>query len=180
MLTCPAPLIRATFLTILFLLGGVTAMSMDQRREFFNRSGQEWRLTLVEGTRESVGKLFIIDKFSGKRIGTLDKVGDSVSIPAGAKFLVEFTADNRYFYHDFIIQDAHGFYVEYLVTVPFLSDPDPVFLFKDKHVGPPLDRATDEAIRRAIEEAIDTGNGNLTIFQDFICSGPPSSAKNFL
>jgi hypothetical protein len=177
MMTRPDHLIRVTLLTILFLLCGVTAKSMDQRREFFNRSSQEWRLTLVEGTRESVGKLFIIDKFSGKRVGILDKVGDSVRIPAGAKYLVEFTAENRYFYHDFIIQDAHGFYVEYLVTVPYLSDPAPVFSFKDKHVGPPLDRATDEAIQRAIEEAIDTGNGNLTIFQDFICSGPPPVAR---
>jgi hypothetical protein len=153
---------------------GGPACGSELRREFFNRSSHDWRITLVEGTRASVGRLNIIDKFSGNKIGTLAKVGDSIALPAGARYLVEFTYENKYCFHDFIVQDSRGYYVEYLASVPFLSDPTPVLSYKDKHVGPPLDEATDEAVLRSIDEAISTENGNLIILQDFI--GPARSS----
>ena len=115
----------------------------------------------------------MLDKFSGNKIATLTKVGDSVAFPAGARYLVEFTYENRYFFHDFIVQDRRGYYVEYLASVPFMSDPTPVLSFKDKHLGPPLDQATDEAALRTIQDAISTDRGNLVILRDFICPELP-------
>jgi hypothetical protein len=159
-------------LATLFLGRGGPAWGTETRRELFNRSGREWHLTLVEGTRAAVGKLNVIDKFSGNLVRTLSRAGDSVLLPAGARFLVEFTRENNDCFHDFIVQDSRGNYVEYQASIPFQADPAPVLSFKDKHVGPPLDRATDEAILRAIEDAINTENGNLIILRDAIGPQP--------
>lgn len=114
----------------------------------------------------------IIDKFSGNTIRTLAKAGETLPLPAGARYLVEFTCENDYCFHDLIVQDGRGNYAEYLVSVPFRSEPAPVLEFKDKHVGAPLDQATDEAVLRTIEDAIGTEGGNLTIRQDYIGTSP--------
>ncbi|MDR3673031.1 MAG: hypothetical protein P4L36_19460 [Holophaga sp.] len=164
-------------LLVSLLLGpGGRAWGAEARREFFNRSGQEWRLTLVEGTRAGVGKLNVIDKFSGNLIRILTRTGDSVQLPAGARFLVEFTRENNYCFHDFIVQDSRGDYAEFLVSIPFQADSSPVLSFKDKHVGPPLDQATDEAVLLAIQDAISTENGNLIILRDAIGPKPASTS----
>jgi hypothetical protein len=165
----PCPSRSSALLAVLLLAGGVPAPGAELRRELFNRSGQPWRLALVERIRANLGRMRIIDKFSGRTVGTLDKTGESLVIPAGARYLVEFAEENRTFFHDFILQDQAGSYVEYLASVPFAADPVPVVAYKDKHVGPPLDRATDEAILRRIEDAISTDDGNLIIRQDAIC-----------
>jgi len=145
------------------------------RRECFNRSGQDWRLVLVEGTRAAVGRLNIIDKFTGNLVRTLAKTGDSLQLPAGARYLVEFTCERETCFHDLIVQDSRGNYAEFQVSIPFRSDPAPVLSFKDSHVGPPLDRATDEVVLRKIEDAIATDDGNLIILQDCICQDAPAS-----
>lgn len=145
----------------------------EPRSEWYNRSFREWRLTLVEGTQSAVGTLRVIDKFTGKLVTTLAKAGDSLKLPPGARFLVQFSQENHYFFHDFIVQDGRGQYVEYVATTPYRSDPAPVLSIKDQHVGPPLDRATAEAILRAIGDALDTAQGNLIILQDSLGPPPP-------
>jgi len=167
-----SPRIGFALLTALLMARGALVRGAEPRREFFNRSGRDWRLTLVAGTRAGVGTLNVIEKFSGNRVATLAKAGDSLALPAGARYLVEFTAENKYFFHDFIVQDGHGHYAEYVASVPFLSDP-PTLAFKDRRVGPPLDQATEEAVRRSIEDAISTDQGNLIIRRDFICPEGP-------
>jgi len=167
---------RSTLALLAALAAGAAgpARGAALRRECFNRSGQEWRLTLVEGTRAGVGRLTFIDKFTGSPVRTLAKPGDSLPLPAGARYLVEFGCEGDYCFHDLIVQDSRGDYAEYLLSIPFRSAPQPVLAFKDRHVGPPLDRATDEAVLRKIEDAIATDDGNLVIRQDRICPEPPS------
>jgi hypothetical protein len=138
----------------------------------FNRSGRDWRLFLVEGGREGVGKVIVLDKFSGKLIRTLDHVGQSVKIPAGAQYLLEFTYVNNYFFHELLLQDGHGHYVEYQAAVQYLNEPVPDLVVMDKHVGPPLDEETNETILKSIDDAIDTRRGNLIITRDFLCPEP--------
>jgi hypothetical protein len=158
----------AGLLACLSLFHGGTASAQELRRELFNRSGQPWRLLQVAGTRDGVGRMRVIDKFTGRLVGSLDKVGASLTLPAGARYLMEFCFENRNFFLDCLVQDGAGCYAEYVVTVPFLAEPEPVFSYKDRHVGPPLDQATDEVVLRRIEDAISTADGNLTILQDFI------------
>lgn len=171
---CPSRRIGFALLTSLLMGRGAPARSAGTRREFFNRSRGDWRLILVEGTRTSAGRLQLIDKFSGNRVATLAKVGDSVALPAGARYLVEFSYDNKAFFHDFIVQDGHGHYAEFVASVSFQSDPAPALSYKDRRVGPPLDRATDEAVLRMIEDAIATEQGNLIIQREFICPELPA------
>jgi hypothetical protein len=122
----------------------------------------------VEGTRKTLGKILIVEKASGQPVGTLAKAGDSLPLPAGARYLVEFHYENDGFFQDFILQDARGSFAEYTATLPSRSEPAPVLAVRDKHVGPPLDMATDEVILRAIGDAVDTGNGSVIIVHDYI------------
>jgi hypothetical protein len=165
----PCPSHRLPLLAAALLLCAGPAPGSEIRRELFNRSGHAWRLALVEGIQANLGRMRIIDKFSGKTVTDLDKTGASLTIPAGARYLVEFGEENRAFFRDLILQDEAGSYVEYLARVPFLADPAPVLFYKDRHVGPPLDRDTDEAVLRRIEDAISTADGNLIIRQDSLC-----------
>lgn len=146
----------------------LTAAEQDRRGEYFNRSGQPWRLVLVEGTQASRGRLVFIDKFSGRRLAVLEKAGDSLALPAGARYLVEYREDPSGFYHDLLLQDGRGHDAEFVATLPDRSEPMPMITLVGHHVGPPLDQATDEAIARSIQDAVDTGEGNLIIFRDYL------------
>jgi hypothetical protein len=173
MMIRPSP-IGFTLLAALAAAAAGPARGAALRRECFNRSGQDWRLVLVEGTRAAVGQLHILDKFTGDLVRTLSKAGDSLPLPAGARYLVEFTCEREYCFHDLIVQDSRGNYAEFQVSIPFRSNPALVLSFKDKRVGPPLDRATDEVVLRKIEDAIATDDGNLIIRQDCICQDAPA------
>ena len=171
----PSFLLGFAFLAVLTLLASGPVLGAGTRRDLINRSGRDWRLFLVEGGREGVGKVLVLEKFSGKTVRTLQRVGDSVKIPAGAHYLLEFTYVNHYFFHELLLQDGHGHYVEYRAAVQYLSEPLPDFVVMDKHVGPPLDEASEAAVLRAVDDAIDTRNGNLIISQDFLC---PEAARD--
>ena len=161
-------------LAFVALLASGPALGAGPRREFYNRSGRDWRLFLVEGARAGVGKVIILEKFSGKTIGTLDHVGQSVRIPPGAHYLLELTYVNNYFFHEMLLQDGHGHYVEYQAAVQYLNEPVPDFVVMDQHVGPPLDQEARETVLKAIDDAIDTTHGNLIITRDFLCPEPPA------
>ena len=135
------------------------------RGECYNRSGSGWRLTLVEGVRPTTGSLTFLDKFTGKQVATLGRAGLGLLLPAGARYLIEFNYDQENLYLDFILQDGRGSYVEYVATSPSLDHPLPMLMVKDKHMAPPLDEATDEAVLQAIDDAVSTADGNLVILQ---------------
>jgi len=128
---------------------------------------------MVEGTQAGAGKLTILAKDTGKVIGILGSAGDTIALPAGAEYVVEFTRADRTFHRNLRVQDDRGEYVEYLAKIPFLDNPAPEWSFKDKHVESPLSQATDEVILRRIEDAIATEDGNLIIRQDDLC--PPEA-----
>lgn len=158
----------AAILALLPLLAGRSAAGGVCRSEFFNRSAQAWHLTLVEGTRERLGQLEVVEKFSGKRIGTLARTGDDLKLPAGARYLVAYVCDKGGFFQDFVLEDGRGHYAEYTASLPDQSEPAPVLSLRDQHVGPPLDQATEAAVQRAIADKVNTDNGNLIIVQDFL------------
>lgn len=168
----PRPAAVSALLAILVALAGAGGRAGDLRREWYNRSGQAWRLSLVEGTRASSGSLRVIDKFSGRTVTVLGRPGETLVLPPGARFLVEFKGDQASFFQDFILQDGAGSYAEFVLDQHYRGDPAPALSYKDRHVGPPLDRAAEEAVLRGIEDAIAITDGNLVIRQDYIGPRP--------
>jgi hypothetical protein len=166
------PLGIATALGVISAWVAPLAKPLMEEKQFFNKSGQPWKLTLVQGARETEGTMQFIDKFTGKRHKILARVGDSITLPPGSRYMVAFVPDRAYVYNEFIIQDARGDYVEYSASIPYRSNPQLNLQITDHHVGGPLNLATDEVIRGAIDEAIATDNGNLLILQDFIVLTP--------
>ena len=164
----------SALLATLFLVCGGQVWAAALRRELLNRSGRDWSLKLVEGTQAGAGRMTIIDKVTGKPVGILAKAGDSVALPAGAEYVIEFNRTNKDFFWALRVQDSRGEYVEYFAKIPFLNNPAPEFSFKFKHVLAPLNHATDEVILRRIEDAIGTDDGNLIIRQDLISPMAPS------
>jgi len=145
----------------------------EPRRELFNRSGLAWSLNMVEGAEAGAGKLTVLAKDTGKVIGVLAAAGDSVPLPPGAEYVLEFARVDKAFHRNLRVQDSRGEYVEYLAKIPFLDNPAPEWSFKDKHVESPLNQATDEVILRRIEDAIGTRDGNLIIRQDDLSQSEP-------
>jgi hypothetical protein len=160
----PTPIL----LTVLLALAGTAGRGNDLRCEWFNRSGRTWRLALVEGVRAPAGRLRIIDKFTGRTVTVLGRPGETLDLPPGARFLVEWQGDLATFFQDLILTDGAGSYAEYVLDQRYRSDPTPVLSYKDRHVGPPLNRAAEEAVLRGIQDAIAITNGSLLIRQDFI------------
>ena len=148
------------------------ARPLQEEKQFFNKSSQAWTLTLVQGVRETAGSMHFIDKFTGKRLRVLAKVGDSITLAPGSRYMVAFVPDRSYIYNNFIVRDGRGDYVEYAASIPFRSNPQLNLQITDHHVGSPLNLATDEVIRTSIDEVIATDNGNLLILQDFLILNP--------
>ena len=95
----------------------------QERRALLNRSNLPWTLALVEGGRAGDGSISFLDKFSGRSLGKLARVGEAATIPAKGRLMLVFNRREGYFYQNFILKDARGFYAEYVASVEFLSSP---------------------------------------------------------
>ena len=135
----------------------------QDRRAILNRSNRPWTLALVEGGRAGDGTITFLDKFSGRNLGVLGRVGEAAAIPAKGRLMLVFNRRDGYFYQNFIIKDAHGYYAEYVASVEFLSSPQISFQLVDQHVGPPLDRAEEGDIKRFISDAIEIDSESIII-----------------
>ena len=153
------PLIRP----FLLVIGLATGLWAQDRTELVNRSGQPWTLALAEGAKPGRGSLTLVDKFTGKVQAELTKVGESVTLPPQGRFLVIFNRSGGYLFRDFLLKDKYGFYAEYVASVEFLSTPSISIQLVDQHVGPPMDRADDGAIKQHVMDAITLGSGNIII-----------------
>jgi len=147
----------------LLLIGLAPGLWAQDRTELVNRSGQPWTLALAEGVKPGRGSLTLVDKFTGKVQAELTKVGESVTLPPQGRFLVIFNRSGGYLFRDFLLKDKYGFYAEYVASVEFLSTPSISIQLVDQHVGPPMDRADDGAIKQHVLDAITLGSGNIII-----------------
>ncbi|WP_306599436.1 hypothetical protein [Geothrix sp. 21YS21S-2] len=145
------------------VIGLATGLWGQDRTELVNRSGQPWTLALAEGAKPGRGSLTLLDKFTGKVQAELAKVGESVTLPPQGRFLVIFNRSGGYLFRDFLLKDAFGFYAEYVASVEFLSAPNISIQLVDHHVGPPMDRSDDGAIKQYVMDAITLGSGNIII-----------------
>jgi hypothetical protein len=157
--------------TLLLALVVLVAARAQDRTELVNRSGQPWTLALVEGAHAGRGTLTLMDKFNGRTMGTLVKVGDTITLPPQGRLLVVFNREGGYMYRDFILMDSLGYYAEYVATVEFLSTPTISIELVDHHVGPPLDRSDDSAVKQFISDAIEVGRENIIIHPNDLRSG---------
>ena len=156
------------------LLAAAPGQAQD-RTEIVNRSGQPWTLALVEGTRPGRGSLSLLDKFNGRTEGTLTKVGQSATIPPQGRLLVVFNREGGYLFRHFILRDHNGYYGEYSAKVEFLSAPKIAIELVDQHVGPPMDRAEEAAVRQFLGDAIEIGSESIIIHPNAL-SSPESDA----
>jgi len=76
---------------------------------------------------------------------------------------VIFNRSGGYLFRDFLLKDKYGFYAEYVASVEFLSTQGISIQLVDQHVGPPMDRADDGAIKQHVLDAITLGSGNIII-----------------
>lgn len=153
------PPIRSYLLLILLAAG----LRAQDRTEIVNRSGKPWTLALAEGAKPGRGTLTLVDKFTGATRAVLGKVGDSAILPPQGRCLLIFNRSGGYLYQDFLIKDTFGYYVEFVASVEFLSTPSISIQPVDQHVGPPMDRADDGAIKQYVADAISIGSGNIII-----------------
>ena len=156
------PTVRVGLLACL-LLGLHAPVRAQDRRAVLNRSNRPWTLALVEGSRAGDGTITFLDKFSGRNLGELGRVGEAATIPPKGRLMLVFNRREGYFYQNFIIKDAHGYYAEYVASVEFLSSPQISFQLVDHHVGPPLDRGEEGDVKRFISDAIELGSESIII-----------------
>ncbi len=147
---------------LLLLLLGVVLRAED-RMEIIVRSRQPWTLALAEGVRAGRGTLSLMDKFTGKPLGTLAKAGDSVVLPAQGRVLLVFNRKEGYLYQDFLLKDIFGYYAEYVASVEFLANQKISIQLVDKHLGPPLDTADEETSKQFVKDSIEIGSDNIVI-----------------
>lgn len=147
----------------LIVIGLATGLWAQDRTELVNRSGQPWTLALAEGAKPGRGSLTLLDKFTGRVKAELSQVGESVTLPPQGRFLVIFNRSGGYLFRDFLLKDTFGFYAEYVASVEFLSTPAISIQLVDHHVGPPMDRSDDGAIKQYVMDAITLGSGNIII-----------------
>jgi len=164
------------FLGMLLCLQGPT-WGQD-RRALLNRCNQPWTLALVEGGRAGDGSISFLDKFSGRNLGTLGRVGEAATIPAKGRMMLVFNRREGYFYHNFIIKDARGFYAEYVASVEFLSSPRITIQLVDQHVGPPLDRGDEGDIKRFIADSIEVNSESIIINQNVLIHEEKDNVEN--
>jgi hypothetical protein len=145
------------------VIGLATGLWAQDRTELVNRSGQPWTLALAEGAKPGRGSLTLVDKFTGKVQAELTKVGERATLPPQGRFLVIFNRSGGYLFRDFLLKDTLGFYAEYEASVEFLSTPNISIQLVDHHVGPPMDRSDDGAIKQYVMDAITVGSGNIII-----------------
>lgn len=149
--------------SLFIVLGLATGLGAQDRTELVNRSGRPWTLALAEGPKPGRGTLTLVDKFTGKVRAELSKVGESATLPPQGRVLLIFNRSGGYLYRDFLLKDALGYYAEYVASVEFLSTPRISIQLVDQHVGPPMDRADDGAVKQYVMDAIAVGSGNIII-----------------
>lgn len=165
---------RKGFSTVLLSLMIRVALPAQDRVELVNQSTQPWTLALVEGSRPMAGSVECVDKFSGKALVTLSRAGDATTLAPQSRILLIFRRKAGYLYEDFILQDRLGNYAEYVANLRFLTSAAITVQLVAQHVGFPLNREGDGAIKRFIDDAIDIGDRSITIRPNALESTPAS------
>jgi hypothetical protein len=156
------------------LLLAAPVLAAQDRLDLANRSGQPWTLALVEGIRPGLGRVRFVDKFTGLALASLSRTGDTAVIPARSRALLVFDRSGGDFFRTFILKDLRGYYAEYRASVDFLTSPRVDLRLLGGHVGPPMDRADETAVRTYLEEAVEIERENIIIHPNFL-EGPPST-----
>lgn len=156
----------------LLLLAASFGARAQDRAEVVNRSGKPWVLALVEGAQPGRGSLTLLDKFTGRTLGTLRRAGDRVELPPQAHCLAIYGRDNGYLFLGFILRDVFGWYAEYRASVEYLSSPRITVGLVGQHVGPPLDRAEDGEVAQRLGDFIEIGSENIIIHPNSLGPSP--------
>ena len=164
---------RTGLSTVLLSLMIRVAAPAQDRVELVNQSNQPWTLALVEGSRPMTGTLECVDKFSGRLLVTLCRAGDATTLAPQSRTLLIFRRKTGYLYEDFILQDHLGHYAEYVANLRFLTSTAISIQLVAQHVGFPLNREGDGAVKQFINDAIDISDRAITIRPNALESARP-------
>ncbi len=139
------------------------ALAAQDRLELVNRSGSPWSLSLVLGTREGCGTLTVLDKLTGARLRTLEKVPDRVDLGPGGRYILDFQRSGGFFRRNFILRDGFGSYVEYAAYSEFPTDRRLTFDLVGHQVGPLASMADDTLLEQRLRDAIPFSSEAITI-----------------